>query len=157
VKSGNLMDSLISIDEAQRQCKMRGDGVSAVNTNLLIFIACDPVTSPRQSQRSRWKPSPHEIRYRAYCDELRLKCNAAKFQLSDQVEMIFYLPMPKSWSKRRKKELNDKPAKTSPKDTDNLAKAVLDAIFKDDRHVWRIIATKYWSYNGGLMVKNLGQ
>lgn len=151
------MDSLISIDEALRRCKLREDGAPAVEVNSWIFIKVDPVTAPRQSQRSRWKPTLHEIRYRAYRDELRLKCNAAKFKLADQVELTFYLPMPKSWSKRRKKELNEKPAKTSAKDTDNLAKAVLDAIFHDDRHVWRIIAAKYWSYDGGLMVKNLGQ
>jgi len=149
------MDSLISIDEALRRCKLREDGAPAVQANNWIFIKVDPVTAPRQSQRSRWKPTLHELKYRAYRDELKLKFRAAQFQLADQVEMIFYLPMPKSWSKRRKKELDNKPARTSPKDTDNLAKAVLDAIFKDDRHVWRLVATKYWSYDGGVMVKNL--
>ena len=147
------MDTLISIDEAirQRSCK---SPKAHPNSHNWIYIQTDPVTAPRQSQSSRWKPTPHIQRYRCYRDELRIRCNAAKFTLSDQIEMIFYLPMPKSWSKRRKLQMDNQPAKSNSKDIDNLAKAVMDALLPQDRHVWRIVASKFWAYSGGVHIKN---
>ena len=117
------------------------------------LIKIDPVTAPRQSQRSKWKPSPHELRYRAFRDELRLKCNLAGFTPGEQLQMIFMIATPKSWSKKKTKEMLMKPH-TSRGDIDNFSKAVMDALLPEDRHVWRIHACKFWASEGGIYLKN---
>ena len=59
--------------------------------------------------------------------------------------LVFYLPIPKSWSKRRRQEADGRPAITRV-DADNLAKAVLDAcngiIYEDDRQVTELHVVK---------------
>ena len=37
-------------------------------------------------------------------------------------------------------------------DIDNLIKALLDALYADDSHVWKITAEKRWHYEGKIMV-----
>ena len=64
------------------------------------------------------------------------------------VTIFFYMPIPKSWSKKKQIEANGT-AHTSKPDIDNLAKAVLDGIsgryFKDDSQVAALHCMKYWS------------
>ena len=61
------------------------------------------------------------------------------------IAMAFTMPIPQSYSNKKKKELEGQPHTKKP-DLDNLVKAVLDALndvaFKDDSKIWRIMATK---------------
>ena len=57
--------------------------------------------------------------------------------------MKFYLPVPKSWSDKKKK-LHHLQYHTSRKDLDNLIKGVLDAMMKEDKHIAHFEAAKYW-------------
>ena len=69
--------------------------------------------------------------------------------------IFFYMPMPKSWSKKKQIMTNGEPHISKP-DIDNLAKAVLDGIsgryFKDDSQVHSLHAIKYWSNNPRITV-----
>ena len=64
------------------------------------------------------------------------------------VNITFYMPIPKSYSKKRKLRLNGQPHVKKP-DTDNMIKLVLDRadkiLFKDDKYIYKINAQKIYS------------
>lgn len=108
-----------------------------------------PVPAPRQVRSDKWKPCPMVLRYRAFRDEVRLK--GVKVESGD--EIIFLMPMPKSWSKKKKAEMEHEPHQQKP-DLDNLVKAVLDSVYEDDAHIWQLTATKIWAYEGAIDIWN---
>lgn len=108
-----------------------------------------PVPKPRMTQRDKWQKRPAVMRYRAFCDEVRaLGCDVPE----SGSHVIFHMPMPKSWSKKKRIEMLGQPHQQKP-DIDNLEKALLDAVLKDDSGVWDIRTTKYWSENGSITIK----
>lgn len=44
---------------------------------------------------------------------------------------------------------------THTPDKDNLEKAVLDALFDEDSAIWDGRATKYWGYDGMILVREI--
>jgi len=66
---------------------------------------------------------------------------------------VFYLPMPASWSKKKRAALLHSPHCQKP-DLDNLAKAVLDGLLPvigDDSRVWQFdVLRKLWAEHGGI-------
>lgn len=108
-----------------------------------------PCPSPRQNRSDKWKKRPAVLRYRAFRDEIRLnKVHINPF--GDHI--IFYIPMPKSWSYKKKLEMEGKPHRQKP-DLDNLLKALLDAVFEEDCMIWDIHTTKYWHERGMIIIK----
>ena len=105
-----------------------------------------PVAKCRQTQRDKWMspPRPAVARYRAFKDKIR---EMGVILPESGAHVIFRLPMPKSWSKKKCREMMGKPHKQK-KDVDNLLKALLDAIFIDDAHIWDIRITKKWADTG---------
>jgi len=61
------------------------------------------------------------------------------------VDINFFMPIPKSLSLKKAKELIDKPHTKKP-DVDNMCKSVFDGLnekaFKDDSQIWRLLAEK---------------
>ena len=109
-----------------------------------------PNTKPRMTRSDKWKQRPCVMQYRAFKDEVRLK----KVYLPEAYHIIFVIPMPKSWSKKKHLEMLYKPHKQTP-DKDNLEKALLDALYCDDSHVWDGRVTKIWGYDGQIIVKEI--
>lgn len=66
--------------------------------------------------------------------------------------IIFYIPMPRSWSKKKRNEMNGKPHRQRP-DTDNLFKALADAIYGDDSHIHDVRISKVWSEKGRIAIR----
>jgi len=114
-------------------------------------LAIDPVAKPRMVRSDRWAKRPAVLRYWAFADELRLKY---KKELPESVELKFYLPMPDSWSEKKKALMNGKPHKQKP-DLDNLEKALLDSLNKQDSNIYRIHASKWYSYKGAIEINEL--
>jgi len=110
-----------------------------------------PVGKPRQTQSDRWKQRPAVMRYRAFADELRLKYRE---ELPCSVRLVFYLPMPKSWSKKKREAMVGQPHQQKP-DFDNLAKSVCDALLVEDSVIWKCLVEKYWSDRGGIDIEPL--
>lgn len=110
-----------------------------------------PCTKPRQTRADKWKQRPCVMRYRAFADECRAK--GVKIEQSGQ-KITFFIPMPKSWSKKKRAEMNMKPHQQTP-DVDNLLKAVLDATHKQDCAVWSIWAEKRWSDCGAIEIDGI--
>lgn len=89
------------------------------------------------------------VRYRIYKRDLRKLAAQARFTMPESnYHMIFYIPVSKSWSKKKKLEMIGKPHQYKP-DKDNLEKAVLDILCPDDdSHIWDGRVTKYWTEEG---------
>lgn len=93
---------------------------------MKVTINIDPVAAPRQTRKDRFSPSPAVRRYRAYWDELRIRC--PRLEIPRDVERIsleFTIAMPGSWSRRKRAELDGQPHRQKP-DIDNLIKAIFD-------------------------------
>jgi len=110
----------------------------------MLNIKIHPVSKPRMTRADTWKKRPCVTRYWAYKDELKEKIKELDIKVEDDLFLEFYMPMPKSWSKKKKLDLLNKPHQQKP-DIDNLVKGVMDAIFKEDSHVHTIYAKKIWA------------
>ncbi|MDX6042622.1 RusA family crossover junction endodeoxyribonuclease [Scandinavium lactucae] len=108
-----------------------------------------PLGKPRMTRADKWKKRPEVMRYRAFCDEVRLK-NVSLPECGYHV--IFVLPMPPSWSKKKKADYCGKPHQQRP-DKDNLEKALLDALFGEDSHIWDGRVSKIWGERGQIIIR----
>lgn len=110
----------------------------------------EPVAAPRMTQRDRWKKRPCVERFYAYRDLIR----TFDMNLPIPYKVTFYLPIPKSYSNKKKKELEGQPHLKRP-DKDNLEKAFLDSVFGEDSHVWSGWAEKRYSSEPRIVVEAL--
>lgn len=108
-----------------------------------------PMAKPRMTRSDKWKKRKCVLAYWAWCEEVRL--NLWDTDLNDK-SIIFYVPMPKSWSKK-KKALNDGQCHTSKPDLDNMLKALFDALYGDDSHIHTLNKLqKKWAYKGAIEI-----
>lgn len=103
------------------------------------------------TQSDRWRKRPAVNRYHAFCDELRLKY---KDDLPPALYLRFYMEMPKSWSAKKQTAYNGKKHQQRP-DIDNLSKAVMDALCKDDSYIFALYAKKYWAIKPGIDIETI--
>ena len=113
-----------------------------------------PVAKPRMSRRDRWlNPARKSVqKYRTWSNEIRKICLEAKFFPGDQLYLEFHIAIPKSWSKKKKAEMDGKPHKSRP-DLDNMVKS-LDALVPEDSGIWHIEAKKFWSSEPYIILEN---
>lgn len=111
-----------------------------------------PVPKPRMTQRDRWARRPAVIRYREFCDQVR--AHGIEVRPSGD-RVIFILPMPQSWSRKKRAAMLGQPHQSKP-DTDNLLKALLDAIYSDDQHIYHADALKFWGEAGEVIIERTG-
>ncbi|MBT0460587.1 RusA family crossover junction endodeoxyribonuclease [Morganella morganii] len=108
-----------------------------------------PVPKPRMTKSDKWKKRPETARYWAFKDEVRLR----GLTLPEcGYHVIFTVPMPKSWSKKKRAAMNGQPHQQRP-DKDNFEKALLDAVFGEDCRVWDGRASKLWGESGKITVR----
>ena len=113
-------------------------------------MVIDPMGKPRMTKRDKWQQRPAVMRYRSYCDQLRIMLGE-DYELPEVLDLTFYIAMPKSWSAKKKQQMVLKPHRQKP-DIDNLAKAFMDAFKKEDAHVYQLRAVKYWAERGEIFV-----
>ncbi len=101
------------------------------------------------TKKDRWSKRPEVLRYRAFCDECRLK--GVHLPVAG-AHIIFICEMPKSWTKKKKLTMVGKPHTQKP-DVDNFCKALLDALYKNDSKIWDLRITKVWGYEGQIEIK----
>lgn len=127
--------------------------IKKVQTPTRKIFIINPVPKPRMTQSDRWKKRPCTQRYWEYKDEIRK-------QMKDWImpesgyHMIFHIPVPQSWSKKKKAEMIGRPHQQKP-DKDNLEKAFLDSIFEEDCHIWDGRVTKIWGEVGMIIVDKI--
>jgi Holliday junction resolvase RusA-like endonuclease len=69
-----------------------------------------------------------------------------------EVHLTFNIPMPESWSKKKKTEMVMRPHQQKP-DIDNLLKAWMDCLYRNDQVIWRVSMEKRWSVKGSIEVR----
>jgi len=100
------------------------------------------------TRSDKWKQRAPVMVYRAFKDECRLR----RLTISQSGSHILaVIPMPRSWSKKKKAEYCGQPHQAKP-DKDNIEKAILDALYDDDAHIWDGRVTKIWGYDGAIVV-----
>ena len=110
-----------------------------------------PVPKPRMTRRDIWlnPPRPGVARYWKFKDQVI----AAKLELpEDNAHVVFVMPMPPSWSKKKRKEMAGQKHKQTP-DWDNLGKALSDAVYGNDSVISDIRITKVWGSVGQIIIK----
>jgi Holliday junction resolvase RusA-like endonuclease len=132
------------------------------NTRTFYLFDICPVSAPRMTQSDRWRLNPeHEdinkrqrpvvTKYFAYKNRLIAQAEQMKYEMKSVIEVLFLIPMPASWSEKKKLKMNGLPCKVKP-DTDNLIKAIKDTFCKDDSHIWRETGEKRWAFKGCVII-----
>jgi len=120
-----------------------------VNTcdRYFFIVPGEPRGKPRMTQRDKWMKRPAVLRYREYADKIR-EC-AGTLPPGDPISVLIIalLPMPESWSMKKKTALNGHPARSKP-DYDNISKAVGDALFAEDKMLGGGTCWKFWCWQG---------
>lgn len=110
-------------------------------------IDINPVAKPRMTRSDKWNQRDCVLRYRAYCDNLR--SHWGDRNVPDTLDLVFIIPMPTSWSGKKRSQLIGQPHQSRP-DIDNLLKGFMDALLDDDARIWSVRASKVWGDTGGI-------
>lgn len=109
-----------------------------------------PMGKPRMTQRDKWKKRAVVLRYFSFKDQVRLH----KVEIPHIPKIVFHVPMPPSWSEKKKAAHDGKPHLARP-DLDNLAKSVSDSVYEEDSHIWCMWAEKRWARVGAIEIVSL--
>jgi len=125
------------------------------NPDTLVFTGTI-MAKPRMTKSDKWNQRPATSKYWAFKDLLTMQARIQGFVLSDQIKIVAHLPMPKSWSKKKRGEFAFEPHQQKP-DIDNIIKSVQDILMKEDSTIWEVHALKYWTEapGGKLIIKNV--
>ncbi len=105
-----------------------------------------PMPAPRLTRNTLWtKRARDYAEWKRHVRLLRINI------IESGAHITFHMPMPESWSKASKVKCEGKPHQSRP-DVDNLAKALLDAMYKEDAHIWDVRITKLWAYKGAIEI-----
>lgn len=107
-----------------------------------------PCPKPRMTQSSKWKKTAKMERYHTFKDRIK-ELNTTVPDYGYHV--LFILPMPRKWGVEKKDKMRFSAHQQTP-DKDNLEKALLDSIFKNDAHIWDGRATKVWGDHGQIVI-----
>lgn len=108
---------------------------------------------PRMTRADAWKKRSCVLRYWAYKDELNKWAKTLHFTMPEShYHLVFYLPMPPSWSAKKRADMLGKPHQGKP-DKDNLEKGFLDSLCAEDSGIWDGRVSKYWSKVGEITIR----
>ena len=158
-----MKEQIPSINQTE-SVKVDSTAYDRVLTGKEIIKVFDivPFPAPRMTKSDKWKTNPNHpdplkrqrvpvTKYFAFKNKIQSLLGNEKIGLSDEINLIFVLPMADSWSKRKKILMNKTPHKHKP-DWDNLAKAFCDSFGIDDSHVWNARISKFWGYRGAIII-----
>ena len=105
------------------------------------------------TQRDKWKKRPATDKYWKFKDELKMLCFLCRWQPKEELDVTFVIPMPTSWSEKKRVQMDGQPHKQRP-DLDNLIKAFKDALLEEDSHVHTYDnMKKVWGRKGAIILK----
>ncbi len=131
---------------------MPRDAKLKISEEKVFECKINPMGKPRMTQRDKWLERDCTSRYWAFKANVVKKAEELGFTMpASEYHIIFRLPMPRSWSKKKRSSMDGAPHQTKP-DKDNLEKAFLDALCKDDSFIWDGRVSKFWSNDGCIEV-----
>ena len=109
-----------------------------------------PVPKPRR------KPSDTRNNPQCVKDYLKFKhaVQEDNIQIPVPCKITFYMSMPKSWSIRKRSEMNNTPHTKNP-DKNSLEKALMHALEEDFCGVWSGWVEKRWRNHVGIKIEEL--
>lgn len=129
------------------------NALRAASEDLTVYyFNLVPCPAPRMVQSDKWKKRPCVVRYFTFRDELQRQANQQGFTLCNGLTYIFLLPMPDSWSKKKKDAMRHQLHEQTP-DIDNLQKSLMDGMLSQDKaiaHIQNIF--KLWSDSGQIII-----
>jgi len=137
------------------QVEPKKEQLTADGQKILPYITLNivPVPKPRMTQSDKWKKRPATDKYWKYKDDLKLLCFICRWTPKEDLDIKFILPMPRTWSEKKKKKMDGQPHKQKP-DLDNLIKAFKDALLIEDSHIHTYQnMQKVWGREGQIMLK----
>jgi len=99
----------------------------------------------------KWKKRLCVLNYWKFKDQILYQ--SKEFQLANSFTVLFCIQFPKSYSKKKKKELFLKPHQEKP-DIDNIEKAITDSYLKEDKEIYKVYKKKVWHYEGQIVIIN---
>lgn len=132
------------------------------NTRSYLIFDVVPMGAVRMTKSDTWKLNPNHTdpkkrqrpavtKYFAFKTLLQLQAKSVNFELGKCIDAVYLVPMPDSWSKKKKAKMNGMPCENKP-DTDNITKAVKDTLRKEDGDIWWEKAEKRWAYKGSIII-----
>ena len=132
------------------------------HTRRFYMFDVIPMGAPRLTQSDRWKTNPNHpdplkrqrkvvTQYWAFKTLLKLQANQLQFELGNVLDALYLIPMPNSWSNKKKERMNGLPCEVKP-DTDNITKGLKDTLRKNDSDIWYEKAEKRWAYHGSIII-----
>jgi Holliday junction resolvase RusA-like endonuclease len=121
-----------------------------------------PMGAVRMTQSDKWKLNPNHIdpkkrqrevvtQYFNFRSKVLEQARQMNFELPEVLDIVFLVPMPFTWSEKKKVRNNKMPVKKRP-DIDNYVKAFMDALSKEDGNIWKINAEKRYAFRGSILV-----
>jgi Holliday junction resolvase RusA-like endonuclease len=100
---------------------------------------------PKKRQR------PAVTKHFEFKNRLIQQANEMGFVLKETLDVLFIVPLPDSWSKKKKDKMNGMPCKSKP-DCDNYVKLICDTLKKEDGDIWVINAEKRYGHRGSIII-----
>lgn len=120
----------------------------SVEGEIRFIVVGEPMGKPRMTRRDVWKKRPVVLRYHDYCDRIKEAAPNTVFKVDVYaVDVVAFIALPASWSKKKKDAHDGKIHRTKP-DWDNIGKAVCDALFKEDSGIADGRTRKFWCRDG---------
>lgn len=112
---------------------MSADHLAEDYPHLDFTLDFAPMGKPRMTQRDKWKKRPAVLRYHKWKDSVSFLAPKSRIPWDRvfRIDWVAYFPIPKSWSKARTAEMAGERHRVKP-DRDNIDKALLDALLKED-------------------------
>lgn len=126
---------------------------------LSFVVPGPPIGKPRMTQQDKWKVGskarPCVAKYRNWADLCRLSFREVGGMPESAIVMdlswvAMFVP-PRTWSKKKKLAAIGTIHRSKP-DRDNIDKAVLDSLFKDDSGIGGGTIEKYWDATARLEI-----
>lgn len=119
----------------------------------MIELNIIPIAKPRMTIGDRYKQRKPVLEYWKYKDNLKQLAKENNLIINEVLNnIVFVIPFPKSYSNKKKVELNGKPHTLKP-DLDNIIKAFQDSLLDNDSyiHTYKNIS-KVWGYDGKIII-----
>lgn len=121
-----------------------------------------PMGAVRMTQRDRIflnpnHPDPDKRQRKAVTEYFNFKntlvsqAKSMNFTLGKYLDAVYFIPMPDSWSEKKKSRMNGFPCEVKP-DADNITKAIKDTLKQNDADMWWEKAEKRWAYRGSILI-----
>jgi Holliday junction resolvase RusA-like endonuclease len=104
------------------------------------------------TQRDKWMKRPPVVRYHLFSHAIKYCAEEVEYVITDTLSLTFIISMPKSWSNKKKKEMDGQPHRVKP-DLDNIVKAFKDCLCEDDSfiHTYQNVR-KIWGEKGCILI-----